>query len=323
MRLFIFGAGYSGRAIAREALARGAAVAGTTRSPEKAGALRAEGMQPLLFDGSSLSHEIMTQLATATHLIASAAPDPVDPVLAVAGDVTLKIDGEAAAPWRSHRLARGQKLRIGPCRKGLRFYVAIEGGIACPPVLGSRSTHVRTGIGGIEGRRLKAGDTLPLAQDAVAPGPERGFDPAGLPAAPQRLRVVLGPQDDYFTAAGIKTFLDSDYAVARDADRMGCRLEGPAIEHAKGHNIISDGIPLGGIQVPGNGLPIVLMQDRQTTGGYPKIACLIGPDVARLAQKRPGETVRFVALSLGEAEVAVRAEAARLAELLAGIGPVE
>lgn len=243
--------------------------------------------------------------------------------LAVAGDVTLKIDGEAAAPWRSHRLARGQKLRIGPCRKGLRFYVAVEGGIACPPVLGSRSTHVRTGIGGIEGRRLKAGDMLPLAQDAVAPGPERGFDPAGLPAAPERLRVVLGPQDDYFTAAGIKTFLESDYTVARDADRMGCRLEGPAIEHAKGHNIISDGIPLGGIQVPGNGLPIVLMQDRQTTGGYPKIACLIGPDVARLAQKRPGETVRFVALSPGEAEAAVRAEAARLAELLAGIGPVE
>lgn len=242
--------------------------------------------------------------------------------LAIAGDVTVKIDGEAADPWRSYLLRRGQKLRIGPCRSGLRFYVAVAGGIACPPVLGSRSTHVRTGIGGIEGRRLKAGDLLPLAQDA-ATGPERRFDPAGLPAAPERLRVVLGPQDDYFTAAGIATFLESDYAVARDADRMGCRLEGPAIEHAKGHNIISDGIPLGGIQVPGNGLPIVLMRDRQTTGGYPKIACLIGPDVARLAQKRPGETVRFAAISAAEAVAAVKAEEAGLAERLAGIGALE
>ncbi|WP_119420123.1 biotin-dependent carboxyltransferase family protein [Desertibaculum subflavum] len=243
--------------------------------------------------------------------------------LAVAGDVAMKIDGEAAAPWRSYRLARGQKLRIGPCRTGLRFYVAVEGGIACAPVLGSRATHVRTGIGGIEGRRLKAGDALPLAQDAVATRPELGFDPARLPPAPERLRVVLGPQDDYFTPAGIATFLGSDYAVARDADRMGCRLEGPAIEHAKGHNIISDGIPLGGIQVPGNGQPIALMRDRQTTGGYPKIACLIGPDVARLAQKRPGEAVRFAALSPAEAQEAVRAQAARLAECLAGIVPLE
>lgn len=243
--------------------------------------------------------------------------------IAVAGDVTLKIDGEAAAPWRSHRLVRGQKIRIGACRSGLRFYVAVQGGIACPLVLGSRSTHVRTGIGGIDGRRLKAGDALPLAQDAVAGGTERDFDPTRLPAAPARLRVVLGPQDDYFTAAGIATFLESDYAVARDADRMGCRLEGPAIAHAKGHNIISDGIPLGGIQVPGNGLPIVLMRDRQTTGGYPKIACLIGPDVARLAQKRPGETASFAALTPAEAQAAVRAEAAGLAERLAGIGALE
>lgn len=243
--------------------------------------------------------------------------------IAVAGDVALKIDGEPAEPWRSHRLARGQKLRVGACRSGLRFYLAVEGGIAVPPVLASRSTHVRTGIGGIEGRRLKAGDTLPLAQDAVGAGHDLRFDPARLPPPPERLRVVLGPQDDYFTADGIATFLESDYTVARDADRMGCRLEGPAIRHAKGHNIISDGIPLGGIQVPGNGQPIVLMRDRQTTGGYPKIACMIGADVARLAQKRPGEAVRFAALSASEAQAAVRAEAAGLAERLAGISPLE
>lgn len=243
--------------------------------------------------------------------------------IAIAGDVTVKIDGEAAAPWRSYHLARGQKLRVGACRSRLRFYVAVEGGIAIAPVLASRSTHVRTGIGGVEGRRLKAGDLLPLAQDAAPARGDLSFDPAKLPAAPERLRVVLGPQDDYFTAEGIATFLGNDYMVARDADRMGCRLEGPAIQHAKGHNIISDGIPLGGIQVPGNGLPIVLMRDRQTTGGYPKIACMIGPDVAHLAQKRPGEAVRFAALSPAEAQIAVSAEAARLAELLAGTRPVE
>ena len=240
--------------------------------------------------------------------------------IAVAGDVALKIDGEAAEPWRSYRLARGQKLRVGACRRGLRFYVAVEGGIAVAPVLASRSTHVRTGIGGIEGRRLKSGDLLPLAQDSVMARDGVRFDPAKLPVAPERLRVVLGPQDDYFTADGIATFLGSDYTVARDADRMGCRLEGPAIQHAKGHNIISDGIPLGGIQVPGNGQPIVLMRDRQTTGGYPKIACMIGSDVAHLAQKRPGEAVRFVAISPDEAQALTRQQAELVGALIAALG---
>lgn len=241
--------------------------------------------------------------------------------VAVAGEIALRIDGEPAEPWTSHTLRRGQVLKmVGPVKRGLRFYLAVEGGFAVEPVLGSRSTHARTGIGGFEGRKLKAGDALPLARPVASPGGERRFDPALLPPVPERLRVVLGPQEDYFTPAGIATFLTSDYTVARDADRMGCRLEGPAIEHAKGHNIISDGMPLGGIQVPGNGQPIVLMRDRQTTGGYPKIACVIGPDLAALAQKRPGETVRFAAVAGEEAARIARESARSTAALLARIG---
>jgi len=241
--------------------------------------------------------------------------------LAVAGDVVLRIDGEPAPAWTAHKLRRGQVLKmVGPVKRGLRFYLAAEGGFAVDPVLGSRSTHARTGIGGNEGRRLRAGDALPLVRNSVTEAAERRFDPALLPGAPDRLRVVLGPQDDYFTPAGIATFLQSDYTVARDADRMGCRLEGPPIEHAKGHNIISDGIPLGAIQVPGNGQPIVLMRDRQTTGGYPKIACVIGPDLAALAQKRPGDVVRFTAVTGEEANRIARDRATADAALLAAIG---
>ncbi len=241
--------------------------------------------------------------------------------IAVAGDAAVRIDGSPAAAWTSHRLRRGQVLKIvGPVKRGLRFYVAVEGGFAIDPVLGSRSTHARTGIGGFGGRKLKAGDRLPLAMTEASAGGDRSFDPALLPTAPERLRVVLGPQDDYFTAAGIATFLGSGYTIARDADRMGCRLEGPAIEHAKGHNIISDGIPPGAVQVPGNGQPIVLMRDRQTTGGYPKIACVITSDLAFLAQKRPGEAVSFEAVNEAEATRITRAQAVADAALLAAMG---
>jgi allophanate hydrolase subunit 2 len=125
-------------------------------------------------------------------------------------------------------------------------------------------------------------------------------------ASPQTIRVVLGPQDDAFTETGRRTFLESSYEVTPSSDRMGCRLEGPAIEHAGAADIISDWIPLGGIQVPGNGKPIILLADRQTTGGYTKIATVIGPDIPKLAQVRPGDHVRFQALATAEAQAVAR-----------------
>lgn len=235
--------------------------------------------------------------------------------IAVAGDAALTIDDAPALPWRSHVLRRGQVLRVKALKRDTRGYVAMAGGIALAPVLGSVATHVRTGLGGIEGRKLKVGDRLPLTHDAAPAGEERAFDPALLPPRATSLRVLLGPQDDCFTPAGIATFLSAEYTVTREADRMGYRLEGPPIEHASGYNIVSDGIPLGAVQVPGSGQPIVMLVDRQTTGGYPKIATVIAPDIAGLAQARPGHKLRFRAVGPAEALAARREMADWLAAL--------
>ncbi len=222
--------------------------------------------------------------------------------VAVAGDAPVFVDDEPASAWTSLRLRDGQTLRIGGLRTGTRGYWAVEGGFALAPVLGSVSTHARTGLGGLRGGALKAGDRLPLRLDAAPDRGEVTLDPSLLPARGADIRVVLGPQEDAFTPAGIATFLGEGFTVSHEADRMGYRLTGPVIEHARGFNITSDGIPLGAVQVPGTGNPIVLLADRQTTGGYPKIACLIGPDAAALAQKRPGDPIRFRAVSVTDAQ---------------------
>jgi 5-oxoprolinase (ATP-hydrolysing) subunit C len=200
------------------------------------------------------------------------------------------------------------------------FYLAVAGGFALPPALGSLSLHHRSGIGGWQGRALAAGDRLPL-QLAEPSGPDLTL-PEPLRREQGPIRMVLGPQDDHFTAAGIATLVGSDYAISEQADRMGLRLAGPRIEHsAKGYNIVSDGIATGSIQVPGNGLPLVLLADRQTTGGYPKIATVISWDVPRLAQCRPGTKVRFEIVERGEAVRIARAADAALRAAIAKVRP--
>ena len=192
-------------------------------------------------------------------------------------------------------------------------------GFAIPAVLGSRSTHVRSGIGG---GVLTSGTLLPLRQAGAGAGPPRELDRRALrPGAGGPLRVVMGPQDDAFTAEGRAAFLEGSYRVGPQSDRMGYRLEGPAIAHAAGANIVSDGIALGSIQVPGTGQPIVLLADRQSTGGYPKIATLLSVDTRRLAQRRPDEPVTFVAVTPDEADAVVREDRAATATLLAAIRP--
>ncbi len=222
--------------------------------------------------------------------------------LAVAGDVPLFVDDQPVPSWTSLRLRDGETLRIGALRDGVRGCWAVEGGMALDPVLGSVATHSRSRLGGLHGGALKAGDRIPLRLAAAADRGEATLDPSLLPPRGEVIRVVLGPQDDAFTPAGIAAFLGGEYSVSHEADRMGYRLTGPVIEHARGFNITSDGIPLGAVQVPGTGQPIVLLADRQTTGGYPKIACVIGPDVAALAQKRPGDRFRFRAVTVAEAQ---------------------
>jgi 5-oxoprolinase (ATP-hydrolysing) subunit C len=218
------------------------------------------------------------------------------------------VDGQPVVPASSLTLRPGQTLTVGPTQSGVYAYLAVAGGLALTPQLGSLSLQPRAGIGGINGRPLQGGDQLPLVLSGAPAGPELALDP--LPVESEApVRVVLGPQDDYFTAEGIETFLSSAYTLTREADRMGYRLTGPKIAHARGFNIVSDGIVTGSVQVPGSGEPIVMMADRQTTGGYPKLATVVSADLRLVAQRRAGEAIRFAAVSIEEAQVAARERA--------------
>ena len=213
----------------------------------------------------------------------------------------------------SARLGRDARLRVMLGRDAMSCVLAIEGGLALGAVMGSRSTFARAGIGGIEGRVLAAGDLLPLARDDAELRDETRLPNLDL-AVPPRVRIVLGPQDDYFTPAAIQTFLSEPYEVTRAADRMGLRLAGTPLVHSKGYNIVSDGIATGSIQVPGDGQPIILLADRQTTGGYPKIATVASVDLPALGRVGPGANLMFEAVSVEVAEDLRRAQAAREAQ---------
>ena len=232
------------------------------------------------------------------------------------------IEGPDAAPRpldsdRSHLLKRGQILKVGMVEGSSTAYLGVAGGLALPAFMGSLSTYSRAGVGGFEGRKLAAGDVLPLARESAPPGNERKLGaPFDYGTGP--IRIVWGPQDDYFSARGRKTFIGSEYKVSKEADRMGIRFEGPVIEHEKGADIISDGIAPGAIQVPAAGLPIVLLGDRQTVGGYSKIATVASVDLPRFGRLLPGQTVRFEAISVEEAEKLRREQEARLKSAIAG-----
>ena len=241
--------------------------------------------------------------------------------IALAGaDMAMTIAGAPAARERSHTLASGAVVAIGAARSGARAYLAASGGFAVAPVFGSVATHLRAGIGGFDGRALRAGDAIPVAGPVPA-GPDLLLAAAPPPTHPC-LRVVLGPQDDYFTAAALALLCAGTFTVTAQSDRMGYRLAGPALEHARGFNIVSDGIAPGSIQVPGNGQPIILLADRQTTGGYPKIATVISADLPALGQMRPGDAVRFAAVGLADAVAARRALMAWIEELPRRIVPL-
>jgi len=202
---------------------------------------------------------------------------------------------------RSVRLVRGEVFRVRGSGSSLCAYLAIEGGPNISPLLGSASTYVRGGIGGFHGRALRQGDRMPLALAAVDVRDEHALSrPLDL-ALDQPVRVMLGPQLDYFTDAAVATLLSSDYVISNQADRMGYRLDGPALAHAKGYNIVSDGTVVGAIQVPGSGQPIILMVDNQTTGGYPKIATVISADIPVVGRRKPGQAIRFVAVDVQDA----------------------
>jgi biotin-dependent carboxylase-like uncharacterized protein len=207
-------------------------------------------------------------------------------------------------------LADGESLNLGVARAGTFGYLAIEGGVRGEPMFGSLAVNARAGLGSPYPRPLQASDELLVATASTAS--EKRID---LPAPVEGpIRVVLGPQDDEFGDAK-ELFLNSDWKISATSDRMGYRLEGPVIKHLHGHNIVSDGTVNGSIQVPGNGQPIVLMPDRGTSGGYPKIATVISTDLGRFGQTQPGRAFRFKAITMAEAQAEYRAFAELLQSL--------
>jgi biotin-dependent carboxylase-like uncharacterized protein len=232
-------------------------------------------------------------------------------------------NARAVPAGESVRLVRGETFRIGALGDSACAYLAIEGGLDVAPVLGSVSTYVRGAIGGFEGRRLQKGDIVPLRLAGAAARAERALPrPLDL-GIDEPVRVVLGPQADWFTDEAVKTFLSSAYTVSPQSDRMGFRLEGPVLAHAKGYNIVSDGIMPGSIQVPGSGQPIVLMADHQTIGGYPKIATVVSADLPLVGRRRPGRPIRFVAVDVREAEQLRKTQEAAIRREIDSLRPLD
>ncbi len=221
------------------------------------------------------------------------------------------LNGHPIANWSSFAIPAGAELVFDHATNGCRAYLALHGGIPVPPVLGSRSTDLRAQLGGLDGRMIRTGDEIPMP-DATGPKLALALPPEMLPSYPSEitLRVMIGPQEELFTAEGIATFLGQPYRVTHRNDRMGYVLDGPKIAHSGAPDIVSDALCPGSVQVPGSGLPIVMGSDCQTTGGYAKIATVIGPDLMRLAQSKAGDVIRFSACTDAEAVQALGEERA-------------
>ncbi|MEH7545150.1 biotin-dependent carboxyltransferase family protein [Neobacillus vireti] len=226
-----------------------------------------------------------------------------DVVIAICGgDFTPKVDGEEVSMWKSFLIRKGQVLTVGHCRRGARAYIAFGGGIDVPFVLSSKSTFLNGKFGGFEGRALQKGDVLvgsPLIRK-----PYKRLHPELVPqyAKEMTIRVVIGPHEDRFTEESIHRFFSEDFVVTHKANRMGYQLKGPKLEHIGGPDIISDPIPFGGIQVPASGQPIILLADRQTTGGYTRIGTVISEDIPKVAQAVPDTILHFSMVSVEEAQ---------------------
>ena len=229
----------------------------------------------------------------------------------------VSLDGQPLTMWRTHAVPAGALLRVGAATRGVRNYLCVAGGIDVPPVYGSRATDLLAGIGGVEGRALRAGDHLPI-------GPAPALPAARLAALArplyQRLilvRVVPGPQDSAFTRQSRETFFASPYRVSPRADRTGLFLEGPRLFHEHSADILSEGVTAGSIQVPATGQPLILLAEHRGIGGYPKIGTVCRADLPLLAQARPGDVVLCVPVTHAEARQAYVAMEQLKAETLA------
>ncbi|WP_018963701.1 biotin-dependent carboxyltransferase family protein [Coprothermobacter platensis] len=230
------------------------------------------------------------------------------------------INGKPMAQWKAIKVHSGDIISIGQALNGVRSYLSVACGIDVPLIMESRSTFIRGKIGGIEGRALKKGDEIGIFTSS-------DLEPCDSNAIPEpykptwssdiTLRVILGPQDNHFSENGLATFFNSTYTITEESDRMGYRLNGNGIAYVswEAGQIISDPIPLGAVQIPPNGQPIITLMDAQTTGGYPKIATICTADLSLIAQGKPGDKVHFTAIGNDEAVKSLREQEQKISIL--------
>jgi len=233
-------------------------------------------------------------------------------------DMPAELNGSAIKPYTLIRAKAGNTLSVGFAGSGCRGYLAFAGGIAVPLVMGSRSTFIRCGFGGFMGRKLMRGDHLDLYGSGGRPRPRKLITIA-TPArydSPRTVRLTDGPQIDKFSKDIVRDFLRAEYTVSAQSDRMGIRLDGPLVKCEGGSDIVSDGIPLGAMQITNSGQPVILLADRQTVGGYTKPFVVIEADLPLLAQCRPGDTIRFARISARQAQLAALDQMATIGGLM-------
>lgn len=236
-------------------------------------------------------------------------------------DLGFSLNGLEVGSWKVVSLKPGDVISFTGPKKGCRGYICFSGGIDVPPVMGSRATYTRAGIGGYQGRALKPGDRLVTGEPAVLWKKLAGFTlpPELRPDySPDRtLKILMGLQEEAFTGEGLETLFSSQYTVSTDSDRMGTRFDGPKVRHGEnGADIVSDGIPMGAVQIPGHGTPIAMLADRQTTGGYAKVGVLTPASVQALVQRMPGAPVRFEKAEMKEAVSELRKTSETVQEII-------
>lgn len=233
------------------------------------------------------------------------------------GDLSPQIDNQPVPMWSSLCLKKGQILSFRRLRSGFRAYVAVRGGIDVPLLMNSRSTMITAALGGTGGP-LKSGDRLKIGEKfAAASMEERTLPDRYFPkySTLNTLRVVLGPQGDYFSSETLNMFFVSEYTITSQSDRQGYRLRGPELRHIKSYNLISEAMWPGAIEVPGDGLPIILLADSQPTGGYPKVATVNSVDLDKLGQAKPSDQVRFQSATFEESVNLIKEQEKQVAEI--------
>jgi antagonist of KipI len=244
-----------------------------------------------------------------------------DSVVAVTGaDLTPSVNGIGIPLWTSLLVEAGSSLTFGARRSGTRSYLAVAGGIDVPVVMGSRSTHLSSQTGGVNGRALAQGDVLvggvPFPHQRTTIGCSLPDKLRPIYSTAVTLRILPGPQRSSFSEQALDVLTNSPYRLSSQSDRMGYRLEGPKLAHTGSSQWISDGTAMGVLQIPPDGQPILLMADRQTTGGYPKIAVVISADLHKAGQLTPGETVRFTLTTLPDAQALMQTQWNELSQAL-------